>query len=130
MKLAADASLNEGIDSMPDLKLDGPHPLDHETIDRVVAKAAVGVFVIGNTGQDSKFYIDRVGRSDTNLRQALYDCIGTDSQFKFRSFATPAEAFALECRIFHEIRPPMTIVHPEPPAGRPLNCPYCQALRT
>lgn len=113
---------------MPTTALDGPYTLDHETIDKVVAKTASGVFVIGNTGRDGKFYIDRVGRSDTNLRQELYDCIGTDSQFKVSRTKNPAEAFALECDVFHVIRPPMTIMHPEPPAGRVLRCRHCHAL--
>jgi len=106
-------------------RLDGPHSLDHETIDKVVSKVARGVFVIGNTGRDGKFYIDRVGRSDTGLRQALYDCIGTDSQFKFQLFLNPADAYVLECDIFHDFRPPMTIRHPESPIGRGLRCRRC-----
>lgn len=113
---------------MPTEGLVGPHQLDHETIDRFVAEASCGVFVIGNKGQDGKFYIDRVGRSDTNLRQGLYDCIGTDGAFKFQTFNAPKDAFTLECEIFHAIHPPMTIMHPEPPIGQKLRCPHCHAL--
>lgn len=113
---------------MPTTTLDGPYSLDHETIDKKVPKGVCGVFAIGNTGQDGKFYIDRVGRSDKDLRQELYDCLGTDSQFKISRTKNSADAFFLECEIFHIIRPPMTIMHPEPPVGRVLRCRHCHAL--
>lgn len=113
---------------MPTTGLAGPFPLHHETIRKVVGEASCGVFVIGSVGRDGKFHIDRVGRSDTDLRQELFDCLGTDSHFKFATFASPVEAFRTECAIFHEFRPPMPIMHPEPPAGQFVRCQHCPAL--
>lgn len=113
---------------MPTTGLAGPFRLDHGTIKKVVEKASCGVFVIGNLGRDGRFHIDRVGRSDRDLQQELFDCIGTDSHFKVGTFPSPSEAFRAECAIFHDFRPPMPIMHPEPPTGQVLRCHHCPAL--
>jgi hypothetical protein len=105
--------------------LQGPFSLSFEVVDREVPRHVPGVYVVGYVDPDGWFRIENVGRSDDDLRGALDARIGTASHFKFLAMPTADQAFARECQIFHDFKPPGTRCHPEPPADSDRDCPRC-----
>ena len=49
----------------------GPYLLSNYEIHHNLVGDEIGVYVLGFTGKDGVFYIDRVGRSEKNLLQTL-----------------------------------------------------------
>lgn len=105
--------------------LEGPFSLAFDIIEHEVPRHMPGVYAIGYVDLDGWFRIEKVGRSDHDLRRALDDCIGTASHFKFLALPTADQAFAKECQIFHDFKPPGNRAHPDPPADSDRDCPRC-----
>jgi hypothetical protein len=105
--------------------LHGPLTLSFDSVVSSIRPHSPGVFAIGHVDGTGCFYVERVGRSDNDLRRALQDCIGTAPQFKYLELPTPDQAFAKECLLFHDFKPPRNQFHPEPPFDSERDCPRC-----
>ncbi len=114
---------------MARLMLDGPHPLEFGTISELIRDNASGVYVLGYSGTEGNFYIDRVGRADSNMNESLLQLIGSAPMFKFEYALSAREAFDWECAIFHEFHPPGNFLHPSRPTGTDWQCRYCSHSR-
>ena len=51
---------------------------------------------------------------------------GIGRQGEFQYHATPEEAFAKECGLYHDFNPPSTIAHPPRPIGSKWKCSQCK----
>ena len=114
---------------MPTTTLLGPMRLAFDEISQSTPRVAPGVFVLGHTGPDGKFYVDYIGRSDKDLRDKLLSLIGSGNLFKFRYMASSEAAFQAECELFHDFKPSGNRMHPDRPAGTNWVCPRCQFFR-
>jgi hypothetical protein len=104
----------------------GPFRLTFESIDSTIAASSAGVFALGHADAAGRFCVNYVGRCDVDLRARLRDFIGSDSLFKYGYCASSEAAFRRECELFHDIRPPRTLVHPGRPRGVSWDCPRCR----
>ena len=95
--------------------LHGPYRLTFDGVQQAVTRRAAGAYALGYTAADGKFHINHVGRSDSDLRSRLNDCIGSAAMFKFGQFASSREAFEKECELFHDFSPPGTASTPTAP---------------
>lgn len=105
--------------------LTGPLPLTYDAVQRAVRERSPGVFAIGHVDADDCFYVERIGRSDYDLRDRLRNFIGTASHFKYIEMASAEQAFAKQCLLFHDFKPPANQFHPEPPVDSDRDCPRC-----
>lgn len=103
----------------------GPFQLCAEGIDVAVRKASPGVFALGCIDREGRFILNRVGRTDSDLRGALRNFIGSDALFKFTYLHDPRVAFEKECELFHKFHPNGNFLHPHSPPGSGWTCPYC-----
>jgi hypothetical protein len=101
--------------------LHGPHALNEKTIDANVS-ANIGAYALGRMNNDT-FYVDYVGRSDTDLNKRLKDWIGKYPSFKYGHFDTVQIAFVRECRMYHDFSGLDNSVHPARPRGASYGCP-------
>ena len=76
--------------------LRGPYPLTKEDIGENVTRQLPGAYALGHSA-NGKFYIDYVGRSDSDVKIRLHDHIGENSEFKYKYYASSEEAFDKEC---------------------------------
>lgn len=104
----------------------GPHLLKAENIDANVGKNGIGAYVLGHSA-DGTFYVNYVGRSDSDLNARLHQHIGEFAQFKFGFLTTVKDAFEKECRLYHDFPNQNNEVHPAKPAGTKYTCPVCGA---
>ena len=112
----------------PRTRMSGPYDLTFDSLQRVVTQGRTGVFAIGQTDVSGTFRVQRVGRADDDVLEALRLLIGCGNQFKFAIFTSAREAFDTECELFHRLRPPSTIIHPSRPAGTDWKCHWCTQL--
>jgi hypothetical protein len=105
--------------------LSGPHSLTFDAIAAAVTRRSAGVFVLGHADAQGRFCINHIGRSDLDLRARLFDCIGSETLFKYGYLPSSQAAFERECELFHDIRPPGTRVHPGRAQGTTWRCPRC-----
>ncbi|HEX9463731.1 MAG TPA: hypothetical protein VGB82_14125 [Alphaproteobacteria bacterium] len=68
--------------------------------------------------------VDALGRSDWDLAHALRQYVGRSSGFLFRAVPSAAEAFAVECDLYHQLRR-FDLPHPVRPSGTTLTCSIC-----
>lgn len=108
--------------------LKGPHALSFDALQRVLPKARTGIFALGYVDPEGRFRVQSVGRDDYDVRARLSELIGSSTMFKFAVMANSREAFEKECALFHELRPPSTIIHPIRPRGTDWQCPHCLLL--
>lgn len=104
----------------------GPYRLTFDAIESAVRRGSVGVFALGNAAPDGRFYVNHVGRSDTDVRSRLRDFIGSATLFKFGYFPSSKAAFEKECELFHDLNPQANRVHPDRPKGTSWICPRCR----
>lgn len=107
--------------------LRGSFPLTKESIEKEVKFISAGVFALGVLGDDGRFQMLLVGRSDTDVRRALKSYIGKANRFKFEYYDDPEQAFRKECEIYHYMKPRANTAHPQRPAGMEWVCPECGA---
>ena len=106
--------------------MSGPYPLTTSEIITKIPERGPGVFVAGNLEHGIMTQVGRLGRSDTDLAAELSRLVGKWPSFLFRTAPSPAEAFFLECTLFHEIRR-LDLPHPIRPPGNDLACAICGA---
>lgn len=106
--------------------LSGPYRLTFDAIDAAVAEALPGVFALGYADTSGRFCVNHIGRADGDIKLRLRDFIGSDSLFKYGYLPSAQAAFLRECELFHDIRPPRTLVHPGRPKGTSWECPRCR----
>ena len=104
--------------------LRGPYPLTKDGIDGEVTSISPGAYALGHSDNNT-FYIDYVGRSDTDVNDRLHDHIGDNPQFKYEYYASSKAAFEKECHLYHDFKPPRNNIHPARPQGRDWECPRC-----
>jgi hypothetical protein len=108
--------------------LTGPHRLSFDDVHAVTRSGAPGVFALGFCGQGGVFFVNYVGRSDSDVRQRLLDFIGSDNAFKFNQVGSAKEAFMHECELYHSLRPRGNRLHPSRPRLSGWTCPKCRDL--
>lgn len=92
-----------------------PHRLDNLTVNRLISKGTVGVYILSKlvSGTLCPYY---VGRSDTCLRRRLtthpHKKLGF---FHFIECETVKRAYLLERLLFLTLRPPLNIAFPNQP---------------
>jgi hypothetical protein len=106
--------------------LAGPYRLTFDAIDAAVTERSAGVFALGRADAEGRFCVNHIGRSDADLKARLRDLIGSDSLFKYGYLPSSEAAFQKECELFHDVRPPRTLVHPGRPRGTSWECPRCR----
>lgn len=106
--------------------LSGPYQLTFEGIEAAVTHRLPGVYALGHKDRTGRFSIQCIGRSDSDIRARLRDCIGAANFFKFDYFRLDHEAFERECELFHDLQPPGNRVHPDRPRGTTWRCPRCR----
>lgn len=103
----------------------GPIHLSEAGIERIAA--APGVFALGFARpQEGSVFISFVGRSDTDLKEALRAHVGGRYTACFwRLEPTPEAAYRTECECWHEMGGGDldSGLHPVPPGDLP--CPIC-----
>jgi hypothetical protein len=107
----------------------GPYRLDFDTIDAAITRSSAGVFALGHTSSDGKFYVNHVGRADTDVKGKVRNFIGSAALFKFRYLPNSKAAFERECELFHDLAPPGNRVHPGRAQGTSWECPRCRIFR-
>lgn len=105
--------------------LKGPHELSFDRLEQVLPKARTGIFALGYVDREGRFRVQSVGRDDYDVRARLCELIGSSVMFKFAVLPTPREAFEKECELFHNLRPPSTVIHPARQRGTDWLCPHC-----
>jgi len=117
---------------MPSTGLNGPYPLTHPEIRRVASRTSPGAYALGES-RNGTFYINYVGRSDSDIAARLSQHVGAYSQFKFGYFGSPKAAFEKECRLWHDFGGPSgnldNKVQSARPTGANWQCPVCNVFR-
>jgi hypothetical protein len=107
--------------------MSGPFPLSHHNIDSRIPPSTAGVFVIGAIGDGGTLKVVEVlGRSDSDLAGQLKLHVGRPGGFLYQTAPSPADAFHMECDIYHRLGR-ADFLHPVRPAGTTLLCAACQA---
>ena len=104
--------------------LRGSYPLTEKGLNENVTRQLPGTYALGHSA-NGKFYIDYVGRSDSDVKKRLHDHIGENSKFKYEYYASSKEAFEKECYLYHEFQPSRNKIHPAQPADSDLQCMIC-----
>jgi len=105
--------------------LKGPHTLSCDALQRMLPKARTGIFALGYVDREGRFRVQAVGRDDYDVRARLSELIGSSTMFKYAVMTSARDAFLQECALFHDLRPPSTIIHPARPRGTDWQCPHC-----
>jgi hypothetical protein len=108
------------------IQLSGPFAFNPQTIDALVAKTSPGVYLLGYTS-GSRFYVERVGRSDVNLNARLKspEYAGKFQQFKALYYETADAAYHAECELYHAYGGYNNPNHPARPAEKNHKCNHC-----
>ena len=104
----------------------GPYRLTFDGINNAVARRSAGVFALGHKDPSGNFQVKHVGRSDTDIRSKLCECIGSDILFKFGFYGSAKAAFEKECELFHDFSPPGNRIHPGRSKATMWECPRCR----
>ena len=109
---------------MNEYGLFGSFPLSSYSINEHVRGYGPGAYLLGYIS-GSNFYVQRVGRSDSDLNSRLHDYVGKYHAFQYVFFETARDAFYKECRLYHEFDPDDNFIHPDKPTGTNYICPVC-----
>lgn len=112
---------------MVSLGMEGPYNLDTETIEANVTRTSPGNYALGRKGEEGKFLVGYVGRSDSDVGDRLKSWVGETKKplFKFSYATSPKAAFEKECENYHDFNPPDNDVHPDRPDDSDWCCPRC-----
>jgi len=110
--------------TMPVPRLNGPHSLSANSIERTVRRKSAGAYVLSAL-EGGIASARLVGRSDDDLGTSLKERIGLYSYFAFVYASSPEKAYEMECEIFHSIKPPENGKHPQKSADTASVCPVC-----
>src|SRR5579883_3099263 len=101
---------------MGPLGLDGPHWLTESVIDAKIARRTPGVYVLDPLDPEGVLLsFAYVGRADSDLASGLKRHIGPYRAFYFAALPSPAEAYYVECELYHHFRPADNRAHPARP---------------
>jgi hypothetical protein len=104
----------------------GPYDLTDEEIRSNVSGGLPGVYALGTFLPDGSSSVEYVGRSDEDVRERLrLHTPRSHPQFRFAYCRSDAEAYRVECELFHELHPPESYVHPTRPPDSDLSCAIC-----
>lgn len=106
----------------------GPHELSFDCLERTLPRQRIGVFAIGHVDPAGTFRVQRVGRDEEDVQARLRSLIGSANKFKFALVHSAFEAFEIECELFHKLRPPSNVTHPNCPPGSGWKCRHCVQL--
>jgi hypothetical protein len=110
------------------------HILNSEIIAQNVARKLIGNYWLGDFSSDESFIVRYVGRSDTCLHRRLKEQAAKHKweAFVFRPTNQKSdpitEAFNIECREYHLLKPVDNLMHPDKPSGLHQTCPYCNMI--
>ncbi len=108
--------------------LKGPFRLNAETL-RVTALAKLpGAYMLGHTNDEGTFIVEKIGRSDADLKETLQNYTECYSQFSFEHFHSAKAAFEKECDLYHNLMVGASYIHPARPEGSYWKCPHCKEL--
>lgn len=108
--------------------LKGPFPLQAPHINGEITEKSAGVYMLDRSHEEGPFHVSYVGRSDTDLNARLHEHGARYKRFKYEYHATPEDAFASECILYHQYNPPSTIQHPPRPFGSKWKCAQCKVF--
>jgi len=108
----------------------GPYSLTFDGVNDAISRQSAGVFALGSNDRNGNFQVKHVGRSDSNIRERLCECIGSDALFKFGFYASARAAFEKECELFHDFSPPGNRIHPGRSKGTNWECPRCRIFKS
>ena len=111
---------------MAETGLSGPFALTEAEVNQQVDRKSAGTYALDQAHDSGAFRISYVGRSDTDVNERLRQHVGKYRRFKYEYYASPEEAFAKECGLYHDFNPPSTIQHPPRPLGSKWKCPHCK----
>jgi len=115
----------QGLGYMATPKLHGPHRLISGLVRIFVPPGVAGVYALGPLGPGGLQNVDAVGRADRDLAEVLRGLVGVDSGFMFATASSVAEAFKMECELYHENLLADRRPHPVAPKDTALKCPIC-----
>lgn len=107
--------------------LNDPVALTQDAIDGAIAPKTPGAYVLGTMNANHVMSVSFVGRSDDDLAAKLKRHIGNYPAFAHVTATSAAEAYQMECRLYHELRPSRNVMHPVRPARTDGACPVCGA---
>jgi len=113
---------------MAETGLRGPFPMTEQEINTQVPEKSAGVYALDRSHEDGPFHVSYVGRSDSDLNARLQEHVRKYKRFKYEYAASPEEAFAKECDLYHRFNPPSTIAHPPRPIGSKWKCALCKVF--
>lgn len=110
---------------MASLDMQGSYPLNNTEIDRVITRTSPGNYALGYS-KDGSFYVQYVGRADSDVNARLKQHIGENyARFMYSYATSPKDAFEKECRNYHDFSPRNNTYHPDRPANQGWKCPRC-----
>lgn len=109
---------------MAKLDMTGPFPLTNEEINKQITKTSPGNYAYGYVKDDS-FYVEYVGRADSDLNDRIKHGVGQYKRFKYSYAKNAKEAYEKECRNYHDFKPADNKIHPDKPDGTNYKCPVC-----
>jgi hypothetical protein len=110
-------------------ELKGPFLLTAEGV-RVapLTTRAPGAYALGHTDAEGTFIVEKVGRSDKDVKEALQHFADTYQEFAFQYTASAKAAFERECDLYHNFMAGSGHVHPTRPEASYWKCPHCHLL--
>lgn len=109
------------------------YSLTETEVDRVIAKAKIGAYVLGTAADSGGIYVKYVGRSDSDLNARLKQHVGANSEythFQCVYGTTALEAFNTECKLYHDYPNKNNKIHPDKPKGQTPDCPVDDCTNT
>lgn len=113
--------------------LKGSYLLTTAGIDAAILSKSAGAYALGRNSDDGKtFYINYVGRSDSDVAARLknHAATGTYPRFMYQYASSPKDAFETECHLFHDYGETGldNKVHPARPENSGWKCPRCKVF--
>lgn len=109
----------------------GPYQLNENNIQQIVPDCP-GVYTLGfpSQRQNNAFVVERVGRSDNDIRERLGSHIANSdySHFMYCYTSSAFDAFVNECHLYHDYDSAENLIHPDRPNGTNWSCPRCDQL--
>lgn len=105
--------------------LEGPYDLSFDCLEYTIPRQSVGVYAIGHVDAAGVFRVQRVGRDEVDVKERLRCLIGSGNKFKYALAPNAYTAFDMECELFHRLKPPSNITHPDRPRASGWKCRHC-----
>ena len=112
---------------MASLNMNGPYPLTKEEINKRITQTSPGNYAYGHT-KDGTFYVEYVGRADSDLNDRIKHGVGQYMEFKFSYASSAKAAYEKECRNYHDFGGSEKLdndIHPDKPDYTDYKCPLC-----